>query len=366
MLASHVPGEKIPWSALEPALRPRDLSVSRAAEILGLAGLLDDDRVLPLDAWIDGKLATLAPGIAACARSWVTALQKGTPRSLPRKTDTVRVYLRGVCPFLDQWSGRYDHLREVTAGDVTAAITALRGHKRHQALVALRSLTRHCKKNGTDLHRPCRPHPQRPQARDDHPAAPRLPGQHRDPGRRHPGRPARARPGRRPRPAPRGHPAPRPRRHRPRQPQDHRQRPVPPARRPHPRAHPRMARPPPPALAPDRQPLPADQQPDRDDHPPRQRELARRHVPRPRRHPRAAPRRPPARRGPHRRHPTPSTCPPCSASTTKPPSSTPPPHAISSPAPPRTSPALTANPGTRTPIRRMHPWVPADRILQYG
>ena len=59
MLASHVPGEKIPWSALEPALRPRDLSVSRAA-----------------------------------------------------------------------------------------AITALRGHKRHQALVALRSLTRHCNKNG--------------------------------------------------------------------------------------------------------------------------------------------------------------------------------------------------------------------------
>jgi integrase len=148
MLASHVPGEKVPWSSLEPALRPRDLSVSRAAEILGLAGLIDDDRVLALDAWIDGKLATLAPGIAACARSWITALQKGTPRSLPRKADTVRVYLRSVCPFLDQWSGRYDHLREVTARDVTAAVTALRGHKRHQALVALRSLTRHCKKNG--------------------------------------------------------------------------------------------------------------------------------------------------------------------------------------------------------------------------
>jgi integrase len=148
MLASHLPGEKIPWSSLEPALRPRDLSVSRTAEILSIAGLLDDDRVLPLDAWTDGKLSTLAPGIAACARSWVTALQKGTPRSLPRKTDTVRVYLRSAHPFLGQWSGRYDHLREVTAADVTTAITALRGHKRHQALVALRSLTRHCKKNG--------------------------------------------------------------------------------------------------------------------------------------------------------------------------------------------------------------------------
>lgn len=148
MLASHVPGEKVPWSALEPALRPRDLSVSRTAEILSIAGLLDDDRVLPLDTWIDGKLAVLAPGIAACARSWVTALRNGTPRSLPRKTDTVRVYLRSVHPFLDQWSGRYDHLREVTAGDVAAAIAALRGHKRHQVLVALRSLTRHCKRHG--------------------------------------------------------------------------------------------------------------------------------------------------------------------------------------------------------------------------
>ncbi|MFI5064549.1 MAG: hypothetical protein ACHP9Z_11310 [Streptosporangiales bacterium] len=148
MLASLVPGEKVPWSALEPALRPRDLSVSRTAEILSIAGLLDDDRVLPLAAWAEGKLATLAPGIAACTRSWTDALLHGAPRSRPRKTDTVRVYLRSVHPVLEQWSGRYDHLREVTAADVAAAITALRGHKRHQVLVALRSLTRHCKKNG--------------------------------------------------------------------------------------------------------------------------------------------------------------------------------------------------------------------------
>ena len=148
MLASHVPGEKIPWSALEPALRPRDLSVSRTAEILDLAGLLDDNRVLPLDAWTESKLATLAPGIAACARSWAGALRHGTSRSLPRSPDTARIYLRSVHPLLEQWSGGYDHLREVTAGDAGAAIAALRGHQRRKALTALRSLTRHCKKNG--------------------------------------------------------------------------------------------------------------------------------------------------------------------------------------------------------------------------
>jgi len=148
MLASHVPGEKIPWSALEPALRPRDLSVSRTAEVLSVAGLLDDDRVRPLDTWTNAKLATLAPGIADCARSWVTALRHGTARSLSRSEDTVRIYLRSACPALQQWSGRYDHLREVTAADVAEAIAGLRGHQRHQALVALRSLMRHCKKNG--------------------------------------------------------------------------------------------------------------------------------------------------------------------------------------------------------------------------
>jgi hypothetical protein len=148
MLASHVHGEKIPWSFLEPALRPRDLSVSRAAEILGLAGLLDDDRVRPLDTWIEGKLATLAPGIAACARSWAQALQHGTSRSLPRSPDTARIYLRSARPLLEQWSARYDHLREVTVGDAAAAIAALRGHQRRKTLTALRSLTRHCKKTG--------------------------------------------------------------------------------------------------------------------------------------------------------------------------------------------------------------------------
>jgi integrase len=148
MLASHVPGGKIPWSSLEPALRPRDLSVSRTAEILGLAGLLGDDRVHPMDTWTNSRLATLAPGIAACARSWADALQHGTSRSLPRSPGTARIYLRSVHPLLEQWSGRYDHLREVTAGDAAAAITALRGHQRRRAFTALRSLTRHCKKNG--------------------------------------------------------------------------------------------------------------------------------------------------------------------------------------------------------------------------
>ena len=148
MLACCAPGEKVCWSALAPALRPRELSISRTAEILALAGLLDDDRVPALDTWTEAKLAVLAPGIAACTRSWAHALRDGTPRTRPRKPGTIRRYLRCIHPVLRDWSARYGHLREVTASDVTAAAGALRGHHRHQVLVALRSLTRHCKKTG--------------------------------------------------------------------------------------------------------------------------------------------------------------------------------------------------------------------------
>ena len=115
MLAAHTPGEKIPWSALAPALRRRDLSISRTAEILTLTGFLDDDRVPALDTWIEFRLAVLAPGIAACARSWLRALRDGTPRTRPRKPATIRRYLRCARPALLDWSARYGHLREVTA-----------------------------------------------------------------------------------------------------------------------------------------------------------------------------------------------------------------------------------------------------------
>jgi len=148
MPAAHAPGEKIPWSALAPALGRRDLSISRTAEILTLAGLLDDDRIPALDTWINSRLAGLAPGIAACARSWVDALRDGSPRTRPRKPGTIRRYLRCIHPALLDWSARYGHLREITTSDITTAIGALRGHQRHQVLAALRSLTRHCKKTG--------------------------------------------------------------------------------------------------------------------------------------------------------------------------------------------------------------------------
>lgn len=149
VLSGHADGERLRRSELAGVLHHYGVSVERVADVLAQAGLLDDDRVPAFDAWLEGKLAELAPGIAADVRGWVRTLTHGGPRSHPRKIGTVRRYLRCVHPVLVEWSTQYDHLREVHAGDVTAIAAALRGHPRRQTLIALRSLMRHCRRTGT-------------------------------------------------------------------------------------------------------------------------------------------------------------------------------------------------------------------------
>jgi len=59
VLAGHQPGDMIAWSQLPAALHRRDLSITRTAEILDLAGLLDDDRVPSFTALMRARLALL-------------------------------------------------------------------------------------------------------------------------------------------------------------------------------------------------------------------------------------------------------------------------------------------------------------------
>lgn len=149
LLSGHGEGERFTYSDLVGVLRRYGVSISRVAEVLAQTGLLVDDRVPAFDVWLEGKLAELAPGIAADVRDWARILRHGGPRSHSRTLGTVRRYVRAVHPVLVEWSARYSHLREATANDVTTVATTLRGHLRRQTLGALRSLTRHCKKNGT-------------------------------------------------------------------------------------------------------------------------------------------------------------------------------------------------------------------------
>src|SRR5580704_9754178 len=156
VLADHAPGDMIAWSELSPALHSRDLSVTRTAEILDLAGLLDDDRVSSFACLTRARLALLPPPMAADVRDWLRTRSQGGPRSRPRDEHTVRMNLNRVHPLLLAWSGHYTHLREVTAADITAAAGPLPASLRRQTLTALRSLFGHANKTGTIFRDPTR------------------------------------------------------------------------------------------------------------------------------------------------------------------------------------------------------------------
>ena len=156
VLADHIPGDMIAWSGLSPALHSRDLSVTRIAEILDLAGLLDDDRVSSFARLRQARLALLPAPMAADVGDWLRTRSEGGPRSRPRDEHTVRMNLNRVHPLLLEWAGHYSHLREVTTADVIAATGPLPGSRRRQTLTALRSLFGHARKTGTIFADPTR------------------------------------------------------------------------------------------------------------------------------------------------------------------------------------------------------------------
>ena len=156
ILASHQAGDMIAWSALPPALHSRDLSVTRTAEILGLAGLLHDDRVPALTSLIQARLAVLPAPMAADVGHWLRTRSEGGPRSRPRNEHTVRMNLNRVHPLLLEWAGNYSHLREVTTADIITATEPLPATRRRQALTALRSLFSHARTAGTIFADPAR------------------------------------------------------------------------------------------------------------------------------------------------------------------------------------------------------------------
>jgi hypothetical protein len=164
VLAGHQPGDMITWSQLPAALHRRDLSITRTAEILALAGLLHDDRVPSFTSLAQPRLALLPAPMADGVRDWLRTRSQGGPRSRPRDEHTVRMNFNRVHPLLLQWAGDYTHLREVTTADVTAATEPLHGSLRRQTLTALRSLFGHARKTGTIFRDPTRGvrDPQRP------------------------------------------------------------------------------------------------------------------------------------------------------------------------------------------------------------
>ena len=154
MLSGHADGDEIRYSELFPALRAGGISVERTVEVLAEIGVFRDDRVPAFETWLDRRLVGLAPGFRADVGHWLRTLRHGGPRSRPRTPETTWAYLRTAAPALAAWSGRYGHLREVTAEDILAAVGGLTGHERRHALSVIGSLFRHRKKDRTIFRDP--------------------------------------------------------------------------------------------------------------------------------------------------------------------------------------------------------------------
>jgi len=140
-------GDRVPLS--EVRTRPhRHVSRPRLAEVLADLDLLDDDTTPAARSWIDHVTEDLAPGFVEPVRRWLVALLEGDARSRPRTAAAVYSYLGSVLPHLQLWATEYAHLREVTRTDIYTALDDLRGHRRHNAVIALRSLFRFARKQG--------------------------------------------------------------------------------------------------------------------------------------------------------------------------------------------------------------------------
>jgi hypothetical protein len=96
----------------------------------------------------DRRTGELPAGFRRDVRAWLMVLLNGDARTRPRSAATVRVHFSIARPFIERWAATRSHLRELTSGDVDTALSPLRGHRRYNAITALRSLFRFAKRRG--------------------------------------------------------------------------------------------------------------------------------------------------------------------------------------------------------------------------
>ena len=146
LLSRNEPGGTVRYSEVIQVQQAFDVSAGGTAEVLQEMGLLDDDRRPSFEDWLERKLEGLAAGIRADVEAWLRIMRDGGPRSRPRDIASAWNHMLYLRPVLLAWSGRYGHLREVTRDDVAAVLAGMRGSRRANVLVALRSLFGFCKK----------------------------------------------------------------------------------------------------------------------------------------------------------------------------------------------------------------------------
>jgi len=130
-------------------LRRRRIPVRVVAGVLRQHGLLHPEADDPLPAMIARRSAGLPEAMRRDVAAWMTLLRDGGPRAHPRSWKTVSEYSRWAAPLLRVWAQRYEHLRQVTRGDVQRALAASpAGSTQDGRLVAARSLFRFLRRDG--------------------------------------------------------------------------------------------------------------------------------------------------------------------------------------------------------------------------
>ena len=155
LLDSRAGGEQVTLTEIR-ARTPHLVSVPRVAEILAMLGILEDDSVPAIRAWIDRRTGELPDGFAAATRDWLLVLLDGSARSRPRSHRTIYVYFNEVRPLIDGWSARRGHIREVTPEDIRSGLRHLSGWPLCTAGMAVRSLFGFAKRQGLIFANPAR------------------------------------------------------------------------------------------------------------------------------------------------------------------------------------------------------------------
>ena len=149
VLDGHTGEDLVLLSEVRERVRPRShSSATRIAEVLAELELLHDDTTAAIRTWIDRRTGELPAGFGRDVRAWLVVLLDGDARTRPRSHTTLRVHFGIVRPFIECWAATRGHLREITPGDVDTVLEPLRGHRRYNAIMALRSLFRFAKRRG--------------------------------------------------------------------------------------------------------------------------------------------------------------------------------------------------------------------------
>jgi hypothetical protein len=144
-------------SEVRERVRPRShSSATRIAEVLAELGMLHDDTTAAIRTWIDRRTGELPAGFGRDVRAWLVVLLDGDARTRPRSHATVHFHFGRVRPFIECWAATRGHLREITSSDVDTVLEPLRGHRRYNAITALRSLFRFAKRRGLTFTNPTR------------------------------------------------------------------------------------------------------------------------------------------------------------------------------------------------------------------